>query len=142
MKTSIRAARFISSRRCRRINSSSKASTSADRSRKNKASFTLDFDRRDITENAFILATTLGSNLNPLTVNQGIVTPQTRMTITPRLDYTINEKNTLVVRYQNTRIGQDDNGVGSYNLAVPGVQHHGPGKYGSADGDGGAERED
>ena len=64
--------------------------------KKNKASFTLDFDRRDITENAFILATTLDSNFNPLTINQGIVTPQTRMTITPRLDYPINDKNTLV----------------------------------------------
>jgi hypothetical protein len=84
--------------------------------KKNKASFSLDFDRRDITENAFVLATTLDNNFNPLTINQGILTPQTRMTIAPRLDYTINDKNTLVARYQNTRIGQDDNGVGSYNL--------------------------
>jgi Carboxypeptidase regulatory-like domain len=84
--------------------------------KKNKASFSLDFDRRDITENAFIIATTLDSNFNPVSINQGVVTPQTRMTITPRLDYTINDKNTLVVRYQNTRIGQDDNGVGSYSL--------------------------
>jgi hypothetical protein len=84
--------------------------------KKNKASFGLDFERRQITENAFILATTLDSNFNPQTINQGIVTPQTRMTISPRLDYQINEKNTLVVRFQNTRIGQDDNGVGSYSL--------------------------
>jgi len=84
--------------------------------KKNKASFGLDFERRQITENAFILATTLDSNLNPQTINQGVVTPQTRMTITPRLDYQINEKNTLTARFQNTRIEQDDNGVGSYSL--------------------------
>jgi hypothetical protein len=84
--------------------------------KKNKASFGLDFERRQITENAFILATTLDSNFNPQTINQGIVTPQTRMTISPRLDYQINEKNTLVVRFQNTRVGQDDNGVGGYSL--------------------------
>src|SRR5580693_4679204 len=84
--------------------------------KKNKASFGLDFERRQITENAFILATTLDSNFNPQTVNQGIVTPQTRMTLSPRLDYQINEKNTLVARFQNTRVGQDDNGVGSYSL--------------------------
>src|SRR5580700_739257 len=84
--------------------------------KKNKASFGLDFERRDITENAFILATTLDSNFNPQTINQGIVTPQTRMTISPRLDYQINEKNTLVARFQNTRVGQDDNGVGGYSL--------------------------
>lgn len=84
--------------------------------KKNKASFGFDFERRDITENAFILATTLDSNFNPVQVNQGIVTPQTRMTFAPRLDYQINDKNTLIARFQNTRIGQDDNGVGSYSL--------------------------
>jgi Carboxypeptidase regulatory-like domain len=84
--------------------------------KKNKASFTLDFDRRDITENAFILATTLDPNFNPVTINQGVLTPQTRMTITPRLDYAFSDKNTMIVRYQNTRITQDDNGVGGYNL--------------------------
>jgi len=84
--------------------------------KKNKASFTFDFERRDITENAFILATTLNSSLNPVTINQGVVTPQTRMTIAPRIDYAINEKNTLIVRYQNTLVGQDDNGIGGYSL--------------------------
>jgi len=91
--------------------------------KKNKASFTLDFDRRDINENAFILATTLDSNFNPVTVNQGVVTPQTRMSITPRLDYAINDKNTLIVRYQNTRITQDDNGVGGFSLASQAVNN-------------------
>ncbi len=84
--------------------------------KKNKASFGFDFERRDITENAFILATTIDNNFNPQTINVGVVTPQTRMTISPRLDYTINDKNTMVVRYQNTRVGQDDNGIGSYSL--------------------------
>jgi hypothetical protein len=84
--------------------------------KKNKASFTVDFFRRDITENAFILATTLNSSFQPVTINQGILTPQTFMNITPRIDYAINDKNTLIVRYQNTRITQNDNGVGSYSL--------------------------
>lgn len=88
--------------------------------KKNRASFTLDFDRRDINENAFILATTLDNNFNPVSVNQGVVTPQTRMSITPRLDYAINEKNTLILRYQNTRITQNDNGVGGYSLTSQG----------------------
>ena len=83
---------------------------------KNKMSFGFDFDRRDITENAFVLATTLDSSLNPVTLGQAVVTPQTRMSIVPRLDYTINDKNTLVVRYQNTQIGLDDSGVGGFNL--------------------------
>src|ERR1700723_3697048 len=41
--------------------------------KKNKASFSLDFDRRDITENSFILATTLDANFNPVAINQGVV---------------------------------------------------------------------
>jgi hypothetical protein len=86
----------------------------------NKASFGFDFERRDITENAFVNATTIDSSLKPLSVNQSVVTPQTRTNFSPRLDYTINQKNTLVVRYQFTRIGLDDTGVGGYNLASQG----------------------
>ncbi|MBV8819689.1 MAG: TonB-dependent receptor [Acidobacteriaceae bacterium] len=82
----------------------------------NKASFTFDFERRMIQENALVLATKLDSNLNPLTVNEAVVTPQTRMTISPRLDYTINDKNTLTVRFQQTHIELDKQGVGNFNL--------------------------
>jgi Carboxypeptidase regulatory-like domain/TonB dependent receptor len=84
--------------------------------KKDKASFTLDFERRDITENAFILATDLNSSLFPQTVNQALLTPQTRTTISPRMDYAINANNTLVVRYQNVHIGLDNQGAGSFNL--------------------------
>ena len=83
---------------------------------KQKASFGFDFERRIINENAFIYATTLDSDLNPVTVNQGVVTPQTRTSFSPRLDYTLNSSNTLNVRYQNTRISKDKEGVGSYSL--------------------------
>jgi hypothetical protein len=88
----------------------------------NKASFSFDFERRDITENAFVDATTLDSSLKPLTVNQAIVTPQTRMNFGPRLDYTINAKNTLVVRYQHTDITLDDTGMGGFNLPSQGYR--------------------
>lgn len=73
--------------------------------KKNKASFTLDFERRNITENAFILATDLNSSLLPQTINQALLTPQTRTTIAPRVDYAINQNNTLVLRYQDVSIG-------------------------------------
>jgi hypothetical protein len=84
--------------------------------KKEKASFTFDFERRQIQENAFVLATTLDSSLNPTTVNQAVVTPQTRMTISPRVDYAINDKNTLVFRYQDTRIALDKEGITGFNL--------------------------
>lgn len=88
----------------------------------NKASFSFDFERRDITENAFVDATTLSPSLTPQSVNQSIVTPQTRTNFSPRLDYTIDPKNTLVVRYQYTNIALNDTGVGGFNLASQGYK--------------------
>ena len=85
--------------------------------KKQKASFNIDSEHRTITENAFVLATTLDANLNPQTVNQALLTPQSRTSVTPRVDYSINPHNTLVVRYQFTRIGLDNQGVGNFNLA-------------------------
>lgn len=87
--------------------------------KKNKASFTLDFERRNITENAFILATDLNSALLPQTVNQALLTPQTRTTFAPRVDYAINQKNTLVLRYQDVRIGLDNQLGASAQTAGP-----------------------
>jgi hypothetical protein len=88
----------------------------------NKASFSFDFERRDITENAFIDATVLNSNRQPESLVQSVVTPQTRMNFSPRLDYTIDQKNTLVVRYQYTNIGLNDTGVGGTNLTSQGYK--------------------
>jgi hypothetical protein len=84
---------------------------------KSKASFGFDGEHRIIDENAFILATTLDANLDPLTINQALLTPQYRTTLTPRLDYAINANNTLTVRYQNTRVELDKQGAGGFSLA-------------------------
>ena len=85
--------------------------------KKNKASFGFDFSRRSTTENALILATTLDSNLQPQTVNQAVLTPQTFTTLSPRLDYAINQNTNLSIRYQNTRSELDNQGVGNFSLA-------------------------
>ena len=71
--------------------------------KKDKASFTFDFNRRDITENAFIFATNLDSNFVPQSVNQAVLTPQIFTSLAPRLDLAINANNTLIVRYQENR---------------------------------------
>jgi len=76
--------------------------------RKNKAAFTLDAEQRLIDDNAFILATTF---------NGALATPQSRTMISPRIDYALSPRNTLVVRYQELRIGLDNQGVGDFNLA-------------------------
>jgi len=85
--------------------------------RKGKASFGLDFERRAVNENAFIFATALDGNLNPVAVNQAVVTPQSRTTISPRLDLALNRSHTLVARYQNTRMTDEGNGIGDFSLA-------------------------
>ena len=85
--------------------------------KKNKASFNFDFEHRQIDENAFILATTLDSNFQPVSINQALATPQTRSSFTPRVDYAINERNALVIRYQDLHIGLDNAGAGDFSLA-------------------------
>jgi hypothetical protein len=83
---------------------------------KQKSSFGLDIERRSTDDNAFIYATALDSNLNLQNINEGIVTPQFRTTIRPRFDYAISPGHTLVVRYQNTRVENDKQGIGDFNL--------------------------
>ena len=50
---------------------------------RNKASFTFDAEQRKIHENAFVLATTLDGDLNPLKINQALPSPQSRTTLEP-----------------------------------------------------------
>ena len=84
---------------------------------KDKASFTFDFDHRIITENAFILATSLGSDLTPHIVNEGLVTPQKRTTYARRLDLAINASHSIILRYQDVRNELDNLGAGGFNLS-------------------------
>src|ERR1039457_2377133 len=85
--------------------------------KKQKASYGFDAQRRNTTENAFMLATDLDSSLNRQTINQAILTPQTFTTLTPRLDLSLSTNNTLTLRFQNTRSSSENQGVGSFNLA-------------------------
>jgi carboxypeptidase family protein len=85
--------------------------------RRGRASFTVAFERRQIGENALILATMLDANGNPLVINQALAAPQTRTMISPRLDLTLNAKNTLTARYQELRIDLNNQGAGDFSLA-------------------------
>jgi hypothetical protein len=86
---------------------------------KNKISFAFDGEGRTVNENAFILATNLDTNLKAQTLSQGVVTPQTRVTLAPRIDYAINDKNTLVARYQYTGSELDGQGIGGSSSRKP-----------------------
>lgn len=82
-----------------------------------KSSFFLDFNKRNIDENALINATVLDSALNKTTLSAAVLTPNTEWQIAPRFDYAINANNTLVVRFthqNNSNVG----GVGGFSLTT------------------------
>src|SRR5947209_6757810 len=83
---------------------------------KKKASFFLDFEKRDIDDNAVVQAVILDPSLNPVSFNQTILTPSRRTTFSPRVDYQINATNTLVARYTFERGTNLNEGVGGFNL--------------------------
>ncbi|WP_031498346.1 TonB-dependent receptor [Bryobacter aggregatus] len=81
-----------------------------------KASFSIDIEGRNVNENAIINATILNTSLLPTPFQQTVVTPQRRFTITNRIDYAINDKNTLVGRYTFSPTSSDNQGVGQFSL--------------------------
>jgi hypothetical protein len=81
-----------------------------------KASFFLDFGRRELDENAVINARVLDGELNPTSFSETLVTPQRRMSISPRMEYQINEKHTLIGRYEFERTSDRNDGVGGFSL--------------------------
>ena len=82
---------------------------------KRKASFFVDFDKRDVDDQTLIVATVLDANNNIVGFNETVPIPSRRTSFSPRIDYQINPNNTLVVRYnytKNTRV----TGVGGFSL--------------------------
>ncbi len=84
--------------------------------RAGKSSFFLDFERRDITENAIVAATVLDSFFNVTPLNQVVVTPQQRTNFSTRVDFQLNPKHTLVARFNYIRANYQNQGVGGFSL--------------------------
>ena len=84
-----------------------------------KSSFLLDFQRRDIQDNAitnafFVDPTTLAATH----VTTALVTPNYMNTITPRVDYQLTTNNTLTVRFSENYGNRDNQGLG-HNVLPP-----------------------
>jgi hypothetical protein len=87
-----------------------------------KGSFFLNFDRRDIDNGEVVN----GSTLNPQTLT--IVSPFTQIAVSPlrrlyvgaRVDYQLNAKNTVMVRYEPNLNTSQTAGIGSYTLPSEG----------------------
>lgn len=81
-----------------------------------KSSFALDVDNRAIDENAIINATILDTSLHPFSLREAVLNPERRWNIVPRYDLAINDKNTLVVRYNWSRGTEQNQGIGNFSL--------------------------
>ncbi len=66
---------------------------------KKKASFFVDVNHNETDNNALINATVLDANFNPVFVGQAVVQPGRNTNIGPRFDFAINDRNTLIARY-------------------------------------------
>lgn len=83
---------------------------------KGKSSVFIDFQKREIDDNAIINATILNSNLVPGPFNVALITPQRFFSFSPRFDYQLNQGNTLVLRYSYTRTRADNIGASDFSL--------------------------
>jgi len=88
-----------------------------------KTSFFLDFSDRQQDEQALVKATILGPGFLPQPLTENVPTPNSRISVSPRIDYQLGSKITLQARYTWTRVTQDDTGVGGFNLPAEGVNN-------------------
>ena len=94
-----------------------------------RTSFTLDAQRNLVNNGSIINAVTLDPQtlaINPFT--DVFKTPQRYTRITPRVDYQLNDRNTLSVRYGFTHSDINGSGIGGFDLASRGYHaqytHH------------------
>src|ERR1043166_7395587 len=82
---------------------------------KKKASFFVDFEKRDINDQAVVNATILDQNFNIVSFAETVPLPNRRTSFSPRLDYQINKNNTLVARYEYEHTA-NETGAGGFSL--------------------------
>ena len=83
---------------------------------KKKSSFFFDISNRQQDGNAVVNATIIDPSFNIVPFNQEFVVPSRRFSVSPRFDYQINAKNTLVARYGFTSSKTDNQGIGDLSL--------------------------
>lgn len=84
--------------------------------KKGKSSFFFDISNRSVDSGAVINATVLDSGLNVVPFQQEFTQPSRRFSVSPRFDYAINDRNTLVARYSFTRYTADNQSIGGFSL--------------------------
>src|ERR1700730_2334470 len=79
-------------------------------------SYFLDFERRDIGDSAVINATVLDSAFHPVSLREAVFNPRSRTSVSSRLDYQWNAKNSLTGRYSWFDAHEENAGVGKTSL--------------------------
>ncbi|MEZ5425181.1 MAG: DUF2012 domain-containing protein [Pyrinomonadaceae bacterium] len=83
---------------------------------KGKSSYFIDISNREVDNGSLLNAQTLDSALNIVSLNQEFTQPTRRFSFSPRIDYQLNDKNTLVARYSFSRNTADNQGIGDTSL--------------------------
>ncbi len=83
---------------------------------KNRMSFYVDVQKEDFDDNAIINARILDPNLNVLSFQQGILSPQKTFEYSQRIDYQINQNNSLTARYSYENADTKNVGLGGFDL--------------------------
>jgi hypothetical protein len=83
---------------------------------KGKSSFFLDINNRDVDNNTIVNALILDPALNVIPFQQEFQIPNRRFSVSPRFDFAINDKNTLVARYSFARSSVENQGIGGTSL--------------------------
>ncbi len=81
-----------------------------------KASFFVDAERRSVDEVSVVSALTLDPAYNIVPLSETLLNPTWRTEVSPRVDYQLTPKNTLMARYSYAQRASDNNGVGQFSL--------------------------
>jgi len=85
-----------------------------------RSSYFLDFQRRDIQDNAITNAYFVDPDTFAVShLTNALVTPLSNTTISPRLDYQLSSNNTLIVRLEERLNNRDNQGLGRTVLPPP-----------------------
>jgi len=89
-----------------------------------RASFTVDAQRNTVANGAIVNAVTLDPQTLAIQLFFSIYrTPQKFTRVSPRLDYQLNDNNTLIFRYSVTNADIDGTGIGSFDLISRGYDY-------------------
>lgn len=89
-----------------------------------RASFFLDFQKRDEDQTRIVNARVLDPNLTISPLNTGALVPQREVSFSPRLDFQINDNHSLSLRYRYDETDDKNRGVGGISLPERGYNYN------------------